>query len=204
MGMSKSDAGRLGAIKSATTKKENAEKRREYYNNNPVLCHKCQNPLEYKKKKYKFCSRSCSASSSNQLVPKRKRTVPRCTSCKECSMSMNKRQNRNSVGFCSMNCFLEYRFKHELTPNVEAGIISDRPMLKRYITKTRGKICVMCNNTTWNNVDIPLELDHIDGDAGNNFPNNLRLLCPNCHAQTPTAKGRNRGNGRKSRGLPHN
>jgi 5-methylcytosine-specific restriction endonuclease McrA len=49
--------------------------------------------------------------------------------------------------------------------------------------------------------EIPLELDHVDGNAGNNQIENLRVLCPNCHAQTPTAKGKNRGNGRKTRGL---
>jgi hypothetical protein len=38
---------------------------------------------------------------------------------------------------------------------------------------------------------IPLELDHIDGHHWNNSLDNLRLLCPNCHAQTPTYKARN-------------
>ncbi|MEO5692127.1 MAG: HNH endonuclease signature motif containing protein [Usitatibacter sp.] len=36
-----------------------------------------------------------------------------------------------------------------------------------------------------------LELDHIDGDHLNNALCNLRLLCANCHAQTPTYRGRN-------------
>jgi hypothetical protein len=49
---------------------------------------------------------------------------------------------------------------------------------------------------------IPLELDHIDGDAGNNNYDNLRVLCPNCHALTPTFKAKNKGKGRAARGLP--
>jgi hypothetical protein len=32
---------------------------------------------------------------------------------------------------------------------------------------------------------IPLELNHKDGDHGNNSKDNLELLCPNCHALTP-------------------
>jgi hypothetical protein len=39
----------------------------------------------------------------------------------------------------------------------------------------------------------PIELDHIDGDPNNNDETNLCLICPNCHAQTPTYKGKNAG-----------
>jgi hypothetical protein len=31
-----------------------------------------------------------------------------------------------------------------------------------------------------------LEIDHVDGDSTNNAKENLRVLCPNCHALTPT------------------
>lgn len=43
---------------------------------------------------------------------------------------------------------------------------------------------------------IPLEIDHIDGNAENNSEENLRLICPNCHSLTPTYRGANRGYGR--------
>jgi len=57
----------------------------------------------------------------------------------------------------------------------------------------RGHICEGCSLTEWCDESIPLELDHIDGDPDNNVESNLRLLCPNCHAQQPTHKGRNKG-----------
>lgn len=53
------------------------------------------------------------------------------------------------------------------------------------------EICSRCNNTTWQSEPIPLELDHIDGNTKNNLISNLRLLCPNCHALTPTYRGKN-------------
>jgi 5-methylcytosine-specific restriction endonuclease McrA len=39
---------------------------------------------------------------------------------------------------------------------------------------------------------IPLELDHINGNNGDNRLENLRLLCPNCHALTPTYRSKRR------------
>ena len=52
--------------------------------------------------------------------------------------------------------------------------------------------CSRCQNTDWPGQPIPLELDHINGDHPDNRLNNLRLLRPNCHALTPTCRGKNR------------
>ena len=38
---------------------------------------------------------------------------------------------------------------------------------------------------------IPLELEHINGVHSDNRLENLTLLCPNCHAQTDTYRGKN-------------
>lgn len=50
--------------------------------------------------------------------------------------------------------------------------------------------CSRCKRRKWLGAAIPLELDHIDGNHENNALENLRLLCPNCHALTPTYRGR--------------
>ncbi len=53
--------------------------------------------------------------------------------------------------------------------------------------------CSTCDRTHWCGQPIPLEIDHINGRRDDNRLENLRVLCPNCHALTPTYRGRNIG-----------
>lgn len=56
----------------------------------------------------------------------------------------------------------------------------------------KERICECCNNTEWMGKPIPLELHHINGINTDNRLENLKFLCPNCHAFTDTYRGKNR------------
>jgi len=55
-------------------------------------------------------------------------------------------------------------------------------------------VCGVCGmGPEWNGKPISLPLDHINGVSDDHRLENLRFLCPNCHAQTETFGRRKRG-----------
>lgn len=64
--------------------------------------------------------------------------------------------------------------------------------LKRRLLNEGIKInkCEECGIDEWNGKKITCELDHVNGDSRDNRIKNLKMLCPNCHSQTPTFRRR--------------
>lgn len=152
-------------------------------------CIECKGDI---KRGIKFCSSSCAAKYNNRVYPKRTkgRVKPNCLSC-------NKQLDSYVKKYCDNVCQKDRQYKAETKPRFEKGLIKDRNTLRRLLNIERGTVCSVCNIVEWNGKKIVLEVDHVDGNADNNMPDNLRLICPNCHSQTETYKGANKGNGRK-------
>lgn len=180
MGMSKSEAGKLGASKSKEIIEQLFQKRKNDYELTPVTCRYCSAKLEYKNRNRVFCNKSCSASFNNI---KRGKTFSECVVC---SKQIAKRGK-----FCGNKCQKVYEYKQRIDNWSDCP--PGKGVIKRFLSEKFGNQCSVCGLTEWNNKEIVLELEHIDGNSSNNAMENVCLICPNCHSQTSTFKGKNRG-----------
>lgn len=92
---------------------------------------------------------------------------------------INKRHNGNKI---ELKEILEG--KH---PSYQTGKLRIR-LIKEGLKEHE---CESCGISSWMDNPISLELDHIDGNRTNHSLTNLRILCPNCHSQTSTYRGKN-------------
>lgn len=71
--------------------------------------------------------------------------------------------------------------------------------IKEYLLEEGGHSCSICGQPdTWNERQLTLILDHVNGDWSNQSKENLRLICPNCNSQLETTLRKKRGTGRLS------
>lgn len=155
-------------------------------------CLYCAKDFERREVEQKFCSRSCSAKSSN-----RDRKMVICVSCgKPCGTGKK---------YCSTDCRAEYRVKMWLRDgSVATNKYGIAGWCRDYMLEQSGYQCQMyidgvrCSETRINESTgrTILQIDHIDGNWQNNHISNLRVLCPSCHATTETYGALNVGKGR--------
>lgn len=189
---------------------------REYYDN-PNRCKYCneiiivgKSEVPYKTRKKQFCNSSCSASYNNQGIRRNGKDGIDYDSPNIC-MNCNKEIPRANK-YCSNKCQQVYEQK-EWEKKWFAGDVSGNnnsiwtdysKRVKTYLFNKYDKKCAICGwgETNPHTGTIPLEVEHIDGNANNTTPENVTLLCPNCHSLTATYKGANKGNGRNRTWIP--
>jgi hypothetical protein len=120
-----------------------------------------------------------------------------------CSNGCGDEIKQGASKFCSLVCQHEFYFKarSRLLESGDYFVLQTTTFLRKYLTRRLGEQCSRCGWAERHPITkkVPIEVEHIDGDWRNNRVDNLTLLCPNCHALTPTFRGLNRGRGRPFR-----
>ena len=117
-------------------------------------------------------------------------------SCLHCGKEVRTRYNK----YCDSKCSGEHRKAKRKQQWLDGSATNfDMSTLKTYLTEDRGYACSCCGISDYNGKPLSLQVDHIDGNGFNHSPDNLRLLCPNCHSQQDNWGYRNVGYGRGAR-----
>lgn len=141
----------------------------------------------------RFCSHSCAAKVTNV-----ERSSPKV--CINCGVQLSNRKQ----SACSHTCHWEYRRK-SIIKSWREGQWGQRSkylssIIRNHLIEESDFKCSSCG---WDRLhpdgSSPLQIDHINGDGYDHSPDNLRVLCPNCHSLTVNFGGRNKGSGRAYR-----
>lgn len=199
--MTRSEAGRLGAIRKNELQRQGKEillqEERKQYEQNPKYCLECGEKIPFEKRFGKFCSKSCSTSYTNKQRNYKKKSLNVCINCGK---------ETPNEKYCSNICQSEYEYKQYIKlwkDGINDGCSAPYGVsrhIRRYLLEKYNNSCQCCG---WNKENpfthkVPLEVHHIDGNYKNNSEENLQLLCPNCHSLTETYKAANK-HGRKER-----
>lgn len=129
-------------------------------------------------------------------MPKGIKGSARTYNCKHCGTESKWGPSKRNI-YCSVKCQMddkkeqilelwlrgEYTNKHGKFPGVAV----------EHVLECQNHKCAICGIINWNNKPIVLQQDHIDGNPNNLWPDNLQMLCPNCHSQTETWGTKSRG-----------
>lgn len=132
------------------------------------------------------------ANEARRKTPKKQKT---CLGCPKIVLARNSK-------YCGSECFQKTKHNKrnaEIEKTGKFPSASSTISAKKYLREKFGWFCSICKMTEWFGNEMPLVMDHIDGNSDNWNLDNCRLICPNCDTFTPFYKAKNKGNGRFSR-----
>lgn len=151
-----------------------------------VICQQCLEDFladnrDVKRGRAKYCSRTCF---SKSLIGKKRKTekISNCI-CTNCNTSFHKSESKkkgskSGLYFCSRICKDTAQriggIKEIQPDHYKDGLYNYREVAFRNFEKE-------CNNCGYNEHIEILQVHHIDRNRKNNSPENLKILCPNCH-----------------------
>lgn len=157
-------------------------------------CRECKGPISGDKRKI-YCGRSCAGTANNRGTVRNGTAWPKCLGCEKKANPGNGRR-----GYCTASCRQADEEKRWIAGELDGcWKYTHAAYVQRYLERRSNLVCEIpgCGESrTRPNGKHILQVDHIDGNWRNNRPENLRLICPTCHALTETYGAANKGKGR--------
>ena len=152
-------------------------------------CKKCGNEFEPQKGLVSYCSLTCRNSRSWSEEDKQKLSE---------KMKKSEKVRLNAIKSEEVWLEINQKRKEQHVKKILESNYDDLSFnsLRYRILYEQDNKCNSCGLSEWLNEPIILELEHIDGNHFNNERSNLEMICPNCHSQTSTWRGRNKTNKR--------
>ena len=161
-------------------------------------CKKCGVEFEPSKGLLNYCSMACrnSRERTDEVKDKISKTLKNSIAT---GKVMSYQERLNSMSEVDREGFLnrmreitesQKKIAREKIMSEPFESLSFERLRKRVIYEQDGR-CNSCGIDSWMDKPISLELEHKDGNHFNDLRENLEALCPNCHSQTPTFRGRN-------------
>lgn len=122
--------------------------------------------------------------------------------CTRCGKPLHR---QNTSGLCQQ-CAIKTRQEAKISRWLESGDTgmgvdtTIRGVIRNYILESQKHCCAICGiPDEWNGKKLNFVLDHINGNAADSSPANVRLICPNCDSQLDTYKSKNKNSARTLR-----
>lgn len=184
------------------------QQQRDNYASTAKQCLACGQPILLKEgvrpsviRKKKFCNQSCAASYNNAQYPKKskkerdwkiiqsyydeygyRKTLKHFVIS---TSEWNEARNNGTI------VYRDHRIPMEEMLVENSSATRHNMKLRLLSVGLLRNECYICGISEWLGKPLSLDLDHINGINNDNRLENLRLLCPNCHSQTDTYRGRN-------------
>lgn len=130
--------------------------------------------------------------------------------CLNCQKVFNFNPANKRGKYCCCRCNSEHKSKIVVENWLKGSFTGGKGFqlsqaVRNYLLNEANHKCTLCGWSKENTYTgkVPLHIDHINGDPFDHSPENLRVICPNCHSLTATFGSKNKGKGRYSRGCAH-
>lgn len=135
--------------------------------------------------------------------------MKKTSTCLNCSITFDYNPYHKKGKYCSNMCRQEY-IRSKYISEWKTGLVSGgnsynlSHYVRNYLLEETQHKCSKCG---WSQVNIhtgnvPLEIDHIDDNPFNHSPDNLQVLCPNCHSIKTQPPNKSKGGRYKNGNHP--